>query len=97
LIYAFGHGHGRDDSAPMTGKVVADLVAGERRRSTSPVRSGSVLVLITTPQLPAGRLFDLSDRRCEKPSISASSKYAPALKHDRDRYDFLPFRSPVPS
>jgi D-amino-acid dehydrogenase len=30
VIYAFGHGHVGMTSAPMTGKVVADLVAGRR-------------------------------------------------------------------
>jgi D-amino-acid dehydrogenase len=29
VIYAFGHGHIGMVSAPMTGKLVADLVAGE--------------------------------------------------------------------
>ena len=28
VIYAFGHGHVGMTSAPMTGKIVADLVAG---------------------------------------------------------------------
>jgi D-amino-acid dehydrogenase len=28
VIYAFGHGHVGMTSAPMTGKVVADLVSG---------------------------------------------------------------------
>ena len=28
VIYAFGHGHVGMTAAPMTGKVVADLVAG---------------------------------------------------------------------
>jgi len=30
VIYAFGHGHVGMTSAPMTGKVVADLVAGRQ-------------------------------------------------------------------
>jgi D-amino-acid dehydrogenase len=30
VIYAFGHGHVGMTSAPMTGKIVADLVAGRR-------------------------------------------------------------------
>ena len=36
VIYAFGHGHVGMTSAPMTGKIVADLVAGRPPRSISP-------------------------------------------------------------